>query len=81
MARAPSAAILACMDRSLTADDYRLLDKLNGSRDPIAAPPELEELPGWFRRAVAEESAWLGIAIPGDSAQAGSQLTEPAEAA
>lgn len=67
------------MDRSLTAEDYRLLDRLNASppRRAFQPAPRLAELPGWFRRVVAEQAAWLGIPLPGEIAA----QDEPAAAA
>jgi len=67
MAAGAAAAILAGMDRSLTADDFRLLDRLNRTPAPrlAAPPPALPDLPGWFRILVAEQAAWLGIPVPG----------------
>lgn len=58
------------MDRSLTADDHRILERLNRAlaAPAAAAPPALSELPGWFRALVAEQAAWLGIPVPGEAA-------------
>jgi hypothetical protein len=66
MACGPANGIVAAMDRSLTADDFRILDRLNRTPSRQAAPPPaLAELPGWFRVLVTEQCAWLGIPVPG----------------
>lgn len=64
MSRVRAPANLSGMDRSLNADDYRLLAGLtaaSGSHLPVAT---LGDLPDWFRRVVLEQAAWLGIALP-----------------
>jgi hypothetical protein len=50
------------MDRSLNGDDLRNLENLTRRPASRWTPAlALDGLPGWFRRVVAEQSAWLGL--------------------
>ncbi len=67
MAGRRAVAILPPMDRSLDGDDYRLLSRWEAALDsphPVPAPA-LADLPHWFQQVVAEQAAWLGVAVPG----------------
>jgi hypothetical protein len=57
------------MDRSLNADDLRLLASLGAppaqSPAEVVWAPSLADLPQWFAQAVIEQAAWLGLELRG----------------
>lgn len=62
MAARAGTATLSGMDRSLTGEELRFLESLvRGDQDSPALGPTFDDLPGWFRRAVSEEAAWLEL--------------------